>query len=280
MSYQDAKELVLSKDIQTELERKLVFAEFCNRAYEGEVKNRGDAVKIVEVQRPKITTTTDGKGQAFGTPEAATTASQIMIINQVSTFNLALDSVDGIETMPQVWEKVRTEAAHALANVQDQHIASMAADKNLKRYATSATLVSADNILPMIDKALQTLMENDVPSNEQVVLECTPRFYMILKSKVIDLDTDNSQKIENGKVARYGNCLIKVSNNVATENSGATDLCMVRTKNAIAYVNPLLQIQEYPYHDSFMGSVLRATSLYQAKVTRPKEAFVLNVKYA
>ena len=59
MAYQNFIPDVWSTAINRELERSLVYAEGCNRQYEGEVKKMGDTVRILGVGKPTITTTED-----------------------------------------------------------------------------------------------------------------------------------------------------------------------------------------------------------------------------
>ena len=76
----------------------------------------------------------------------------------------------------------------------------------------------------------------------------------------------------------YNGVKIKMSNNVATANSGATDLMMLRTKQAIAFANPLTKI-EAKRANNYIADEVRGVSLYDAKLIRPKEMVVVNVKY-
>ena len=57
MAYQNFIPEVWSEAIDRELEKALVFAEGCNRQYDGDVKKMGDTVRILGVGRPTIVTT-------------------------------------------------------------------------------------------------------------------------------------------------------------------------------------------------------------------------------
>jgi hypothetical protein len=75
---------------------------------------------------------------------------------------------------------------------------------------------------------------------------------------------------------------VKVSNNVATlSDAGATDFCMLRTKRAIAYVHPLSETEAYVPEKKRPGTeAIKGFILFDAKIVRPKELIVLNVKYS
>ena len=91
------------------------------------------------------------------------------------------------------------------------------------------------------------------------------------------IDTDNSKILKNGKVAMYGNITIKMSNNVAKD--GNTSLIQVKTKRAIAYAKPLTHTEPYRPENGFADAV-KGFILFGAKIVRPKEMVVANVKNA
>ena len=93
MSYANFVPKIWAKAIERELERKLVFAEDCNRQYEGDVKQMGDTVKILGVGKPTIS---KQKGGSIILPDAETVedTSVEMQINTVAYFNFLVDDID------------------------------------------------------------------------------------------------------------------------------------------------------------------------------------------
>ena len=79
-------------------------------------------------------------------------------------------------------------------------------------------------------------------------------------------------------VARYGSVLIRMSNNVAKSEDGKTDFMMIRTKRAIAFVNPLTHTEAYRPEKSFADAV-KGFVLFDGKIVRPQEIVNVNVKY-
>ncbi|MPM82645.1 hypothetical protein SDC9_129707 [bioreactor metagenome] len=160
----------------------------------------------------------------------------------------------------------------------DAHIASLANDASAILDAASAYQATADIILEKVDTALQKLYENNVSPSADIIMTVTPRFYMLMKRAYASLDTNNSGIIKNGKVGMYGGITVKMSNNVATASAGAVDKIMVRTKRAIAFVNPMTHVEPYRPEKGFADAV-KGFVLYKAKIIRPKEMIVMNVKY-
>lgn len=275
MSYKNYVPRVWTKKIEHDLERRMVFAEDCNREYEGTVSNTGDTVKILGVGKPTITTQVGGDIVLQGAEKVESTAVS-MPINHVSYFNYSVGDIDKLQAQGGIMEALAKESSLGCSNEMDKYIASMAKHKLAVKYAATATQITQDNILTVIDDALVRLYDNDVQPNDDIVLTCKPWFYMILKRAYTALDTDNSKMLENGKVGRYGNVVIKMSNNVAQDTAG-NDLVMIRTKKAIAFANPKIHNEPYRPENSFADAV-KGFVMYDATVVRPKEMIVLNCK--
>lgn len=275
MAYQNFIPTIWSEAINRELEKALVFAEGCNRQYEGEVKKMGDTVRILGVGKPTITTTSN-KEITLADPENVDDMSVTMAIKQVSYFNYKVDDIDKRQAVGGVMEALNAEATYGLADEMDKHISSMAASREAVKYASSATAITKENVLDEIDKALEKLYANNVKPNGKIMMEVPPWFYMRLKQAYTALDTDNSKMLENGRVGRYGNVIVKMSNNVAVDSS-ANSLIMIHTDKAIAFVNPMTHTEAYRPEKLFSDAV-KGFVLYQAKIVRPKELIVLNCK--
>lgn len=278
MAYQNFIPTIWAEAINRELERVCVFAEDCNRRYEGTISKKGDSVRILGVGKPTITETTD-KEITLGTAETVEDTSVILPVNHIAYFNYKVDDIDKRQAVGGLMDALSTETSEGLANVMDGFIAKLAADKLARRMEAAPYVVNEENILKKIDDAIERLFSNDVKAGTEIVLTVPPRFYFMLKRAYVHLDTDNSAMIKNGRVGRYGAVTVKMSNNVATENSGATDLIMLRTKRAIAFVNPMTHTEPYRPEKSFSDAV-KGFTLYDGKIVRPKELVVMNVKYA
>lgn len=275
MAYQNFIPTVWAEAINRELEKALVFAEGCNRQYEGEVKKMGDTVRILGVGKPTITTTED-KEIVLPDPETVDDTSVTLPIRQISYFNYKVDDIDKRQAVGGVMEALNAEATYGLADAMDTHIAGMAAAREAIKYAAAAQSITKANILEEIDKALEKLYANNVKPNGKIMMEVPPWFYLRLKQAYTALDTDNSKMLENGRVGRYGNVIVKMSNNVAKDGSG-NSLISLHTDKAVAFVKPMTHTEAYRPEKSFSDAV-KGFVLYQAKIVRPKELIVMNVK--
>ena len=280
MAYSNFIPSVWSESINRELERACVFAEDCNRQYEGEVSKKGDSVHILGVGKPTIKSLSreNASGEIDAAEEVSDT-SVILGINQIIYFNYKVGDIDKAQAIGGLMDALSEETSEGLANEIDKYIAEMVLDESVNKLTATPTVVTKENVLSILDDAIEALQENDVNMASGVTVTVSPRFYKLFKQAYSAVDTDNSDMLKNGKVATYGNVTVKLSNNVAKSDSGATDNIMIRSKRAIAFVNPVTHTEAYRPEKSFADAV-KGYALFDGKVVRPKEIINVNVKYA
>lgn len=283
MSYQNFIPTVWNEQIDRELERLCVFAEDCNRKYEGKVKDKGESVKILGVGKPTIRSIAKAdRNNDIQAAETIEDTSIIMVIDQIRYFNYKVGDIDKAQAVGGVMDALQEETSEGLANEVDTYIANLAKDKQaVKLYATAKTVVVSKtestgerNVLRVLDDAAKVLYKNDVKTSTPIIATVDVDFYMAFREAYGDKDTDNSKILKNGKVAKYGNITIKMSNNVAKD--GNTSLIQVKTKRAIAYAKPLTHTEPYRPENGFADAV-KGFILFGAKIVRPKEMVVANV---
>lgn len=274
MSYNNYKPIIWSKHISRELERALVFAEDCNRQYEGEVSKAGDTVRILGVGKPTVKTFKGITDITLDDAEVVGDTSTSLLIDTTSTFNYVVGDIDKRQAEGSIMEALSTESTQALANEMDVAIAELANDKLAVKADKTDTQLTEANILNYIDTQLEKLYVNDVTPNSEIIMTVPPWFYMLLKQAYVKLDTDNSATLKNGKVGKYGNVQVKMSNNVA-KNSAGHSMIQLKTKKAIAFANPMTHTEPYRPDNKFADCV-KGFVLYGQKIVRPKEMIVMN----
>ena len=286
MSYANFVPTVWSEAIQRELERKRVFVEDCNRSFEGAIKQKGDTVRILGVGKPTIKSILkkNASGDIDG-PEEVEDTSVSLTVDQIRYFNYMVGDIDKAQSVGGVMEALNKESAEGLANEEDSYVSSLILGAEVKKLHTSVPKVVVGsagegeiNVLHVIDNALEALYEQDVNPNSTIVLTVSPRFYTRFRQAYTDKDTDNSEMMKNGRVARYGNAIIKMSNNVTRSNGGDTDNLMIRTQRAIAFANAIAHVEPYRPEKKFADAV-KGYELFGAKIVRPKELLNINVRY-
>lgn len=285
MAYQNFIPTVWNEAIDRELERLCVFAEDCNRKYEGKVKEKGESVKILGVGKPTIKSIAfKDKNKNIDDAEEIEDTSIIMQINQIRYFNYKVGDIDKAQAVGGVMESLQAETSEGLANEVDTYIAGMAnKEEAVKLYATAPKCVAGTastgeiNVLKALRDARKYLTKNDVKQNTKIVATVDADFEDLFVEAYTDKNTNNSDNLKNGAIGMYHKMLIKSSNNVATDKSG-NSLIMVRTQRAIAYVKALTHTEAYRPEKGFADAV-KGFILFDAKIVRPKEMVVINVNY-
>lgn len=266
MAFENFKQTFWSKYIERELTVKAILAEFTNQKHQGEVKY-GNQVKILGVGTPTIGTYA---GTTIGSPEKVADSSVTMLIDQRPFFNIGVDDVDKMQSVPGYMEAVIDEGAKGLALFIDSYIAGLAV--NAGTLSATTQISSAATAKTAVDAGILALRENNVAIDADVVMEISPFVYQWLKDKYIELDTANSEMLKKGIVGYYDNVRVRVSNNLY--NNGTDDYCMIRTKNAIAFAKQAEITEPYRPHDLFEDAV-KSMVVFGAKVVRPKELYVI-----
>lgn len=285
MAYQNFIPTVWNEAIDRELERLCVFAEDCNRKYEGKVKEKGESVKILGVGKPTIKSIAfKDKNKNIDDAEEIEDTSIIMQINQIRYFNYKVGDIDKAQAVGGVMEALQAETSEGLASEVDTYIAGMAnKEEAVKLYATAPKCVAGTastgeiNVLKALRDARKYLTKNDVKQNTKIVATVDADFEDLFVEAYTDKNTNNSDNLKNGAIGMYHKMLIKSSNNVATDKSG-NSLIMVRTQRAIAYVKALTHTEAYRPEKGFADAV-KGFILFDAKIVRPKEMVVINVNY-
>ena len=135
MAYQNFIPSVWSEGINRELERLCVFAEDCNRKYEGKVKKKGESVTILGVGKPTIKRIAKAsRNNDIDAPEEIEDTSVIMYINQIAYFNYLVGDIDKAQAVDGIMDALEAETSEGLANEVDTYIASFARIRPLLRF--------------------------------------------------------------------------------------------------------------------------------------------------
>lgn len=277
MSYEKFKANVMAAKIMEDRTRASAFINHTVREYEGLLRNVGDSVTIKGAGKVAFTHTSDGKPIKLGDPQTPEGTNAILTVKQQDAFNFMVPDIDSAQGAKDALALYRRQVSNELAMIHDKYIASMAQSPLAKMAFQSASQITKATALGFLDDAVQWLQENDVPTTEKVTAFVTPAAFKFIRQNDIELDTDNSKMLASGAVARYNNLDIVITNNVVRDANGV-DYCMIMTDKAIAFVDAITKIEAKRAND-YIADEVRGVSLYDAKLIRPKELYVLNVKY-
>ena len=267
---------VWSENLYTQLDKKYIAVNHCNREFEGDIKEKGCTVNIVGVGEVSVFDYT--KDTDMSDPQVLSEVARSMVIDQAKAFNFQIDDIDRAQCTPKLMNEAMKVAASALANAADSYVFSL--------YSQATNVIKEDsttteNIINHIIDARTKLFANNVSDASDIVIEVSPAVAAIILKAKIDLSTDNADALETGCIGSIGGCKIFVSNNIATEDkTGATYYkCFARTKRAIAFASQLSEINAYRPEKRFADAV-KGLHLFGAKVVYPGEMVLLDLGVA
>ncbi len=267
---------VWSETLAGALDARYVGVANCNRAYEGDIREKGAVVKICGVGDVSVGDYT--KNTDMSTPQTLDDTVRELCIDQAKYFNFQIDDIDRAQSSPKLMNEAMRVAAAALANTADSYVFGLYGDagKTIKSDA-----VTADNVMDMLIAARTALYGSGVGDSSDVVLEVSPEIAALILKAKITLSTDNGEALEAGCLGSVGGCKVYVSPNIAKETGGEVTYhkCLARTKRAIAFAEQLSEIDAYRPEKRFADAV-KGLHLYGAKVVHPAEMILLDLGVA
>ena len=264
---------VWSENLYKQLDAKYIGVANCTREWEGDIRRKGDRVKICGIGPISVFDYT--KNTNMSAPATLSDTSRELVISEAKAFNFQIDDVDRAQSTPRIMDEALRGAANALVNIAEKHIFShyQSVEAANKIAVTDPT---PENITDSILKALVKLQNNGI--SDDVVLEVTPDVGAIILKAKLNLATDNSAILENGCIGSFAGCKVFVSGNVSTftDNSVLHHMCFLRTKRAIAFAEQLSEIEAYRPELRFADAV-KGLMLYGSKIVYPEELYVLDV---
>lgn len=271
-----------------QLEKALVFGQpgVINRNYEGEIKEKGDSVKITSIGPVTISTYT--RNTALGTPQVLQDAGQMLQITEAKSFNFLVDDLDKAQAAGSIMEQAMQEAAYGLRNTADRFLAALyssVASANFYGTDASPKTISAATDAYNYLVALKTILdENNVPDEGRWAI--LPPFLegeMLKDDRFVKSGTPvGDQTLRNGVVAQAAGFDVMLSNNVSHNGSGdipvANDECRAMAGHPLAwtYAEQIVEMEALRSQDYF-GDLVRGLHVYGAKVTRPSALAVLTI---
>ncbi len=267
---------VWSAQLLTALEKNLVYANLCNRDYEGEIREYGDQVKINSLGRVTVGPYT--KNTDIAAAETLTDAQRILEINQSKYFNFQIDDVDRAQQKPKVMQAAMAEAAYSLADVADQYIAGLyteisgtntiGSDASPISIAVAAGQSTAAAYEKLVDLAVKLDEANVSRASRWVVLPPWYHGILLKDSRFISAGTLKTDEVlANGFVGRAAGFDIYTSNNVPN-TSNALYKVIAGYSGAWSYAEQIAEVEAYRPERRFADAV-KGLHLYGAKVTRP-----------
>lgn len=276
---------IWSARILAALEKQLVYTNFFNRDYEGEIRDAGDTVKIGLVGAPTVKKYT--KGSEIAAPDDVTVTDATLTIDQADYFNIAVEDVDAAQSKINLLESASSQTGYAFGDVTDQYLAGILVagtggtigTKSSPKSITDAKPEDAYNLLVDLKVALD---RQNCPTIGRICV-VPPEFegFMLKDSRFVAKSTnDSNQRLTDGTIYKCAGFEIHVSNNAPHDDKGGSGSTTVYDviagcDQSGTYAEQILNTEAYRPEKSFKDAV-KGLHVYGAKVLR--SACVYNAK--
>ena len=247
-----------------------------NRDYEGEIRDKGDAVKINSVG--DVTVKDYDKDTALEDPEKLNDASQMLRIDQGKYFNFSVDDIDAVQANANVMTEAQRRAAYRLRDKADQFIAAshtLVPTANLLGSVGSPVTPTATTAYEKLVDLSVLLDEADIPSEGRFCV-VPPWFHgLLLKDdRFVKVGSGQSDAVlRNGMVGDAAGFAILKSNNVPN-TSGTLYKVIAGHSMAYSFAEQIVKVEAYRPEKAFSDAV-KGLHVYGGKLVRPSAWAVL-----
>lgn len=266
MAMDVAKQKIWHKAYEHALETITSLRNHCDFKYQKDTKG-ADTVYILNAFVPTAKKYTPGVDIER---EAVDATRKELKLDQFYYFNIELDDVDAVQSVPGALEASAQEGARALAEQGDIYVAELiktgVANESIE--AIEAGEVTKENAVEKVENAFAVLYGNNVKPTANFYLELKPKFYTSIRQNLTELYTNNVEMAKKGFVGRYGNAQVSIEN--LLPNDGTNDINVLRTSKAIAFAEQLKETKHYEPDESF-SKAIKSLYVYGAKVLNPEQ---------
>ena len=163
-------------------------------------------------------------------------------------------------------------AKPVVADIGDYYEITSGVYKTGASNITTASAKTQAAIKTAIDDAIVALRERNFDVGG--VIEIDPATYNVFKNNLIELSTNNPELIRKGVVGMYDNFEVIMSN--AIYKDASYKWCMVRSKEAIAFVGQINEVESLRLQDKFSDGI-RGLDTYGMKIIAQDELQAIKI---
>lgn len=263
----------------------LVYAANVNRDYEGDIKDKGDTVRINSIGEVTIHPGYS-KNTALPALELLNEDQTTLVIDQGDTFRFGVDDIEEAQANVGVMDEAMRKAGFGFKKVVDSYIAGMytgalaanCVGDDTTPIDLSTELAAGVKIYDLLVDLGVLLDEADVPEEDRFAI--LPPFMV----GMIEKDDRYTSGATPGSLAVLANGFkgtaagFKVSKSNQVHKTGTGDTAkhhvMVGHKSGISFAQQVIKTEAYRPEDYFMDAV-KGVQIYGAKVIHPESLAVL-----
>ncbi len=259
---------IWSQKLNYMLSKECVMLQCVNRNWEGEIKNQGDKVKIIQPADVKISTLgTD----TLEYKELEPTSTDL-VIDQKKFFAFKINDVAQVQSNSDIMEAHLRNAKKAIEEVQDAYLLSLhsnVTEENTVGSESAAVSLDKTTIYSkFVELALRLKNSDAVTAGVRpwVVINPTIESYLLQSSEFIGAHNVADETLREGAIGRIAGMDVLVSTNLTAVTNKY--YVLAGTNEAITFASQLAKIESLRDQNSF-SDLVRGLYLYGAKVVQP-----------
>ena len=259
---------VWSARLQEKLQRALVFGTLCNRNYEGEIRQWGDAVHINTIN--DITVKPYDPAVAIDDPEELSGTDMTLTIDHGAYYNFFINDVDAVRAHADLMDAAMKNAAERLARDAETYILSVIRQGAGKKESKAIPSEAEGGLYALLLEIKGALDAADVPrSDRKLVLPPALETELLLDSRFITGTSEAAHRLTEGAVARAAGFDIYISGDLNKE-------IVALVPEAVTFANQITRVDAYRPERGFCDGV-KGLCLSGAKVTMPDAVCVYTI---
>lgn len=290
-----------------------VFADICNRNWEGDISNIGDKVIINNIPSLVINDYVVGGNLNYQTPTPNTIE---LLVDRAKYFGFNIADVLEYQAQPSLMDMFSKDAAEQMRIVIDSTCiyrtfnqgssANRGATAGVKSGAfnlgtdASPLNITASNVLSTILGMASVLDEQNIPDNDRWLVIDPATRTLLLQSNIAQayITGDATSPLRNGMIGKIDRFPIYLSNQLptiaasgtawisgdgsetttsASSNSNKRRVILAGHKSAISFASQMTKTEQLRNPTDF-GDLVRGLNIFGHKVTKP-EALTMAVVY-
>lgn len=283
MAVNPAVQTLFAARVLENLDPSHVWAEACNTNYEGEIKSKGDVLKIFSVGRPTASDYTVGGTLTY---ERIRPTNQVLTIDQDVSWQIAEDNLEAMLSKIDTFKELADNGAWSLVDGSDQFLAfKMAANAAVSLTAAQVgNGASDDKAYDVIENLRTGIKESSgiVPNDLHIFVPFWFMNKLVLDNRLTGFGTEGSRKTMRGeRILELGGMTIHETANAldsagtAVDIDGPTNTIVAAAKRATTWGRHIPEEGMVQFLDSNINpdnfdKRMRARYVYGATVVYPQ----------
>jgi len=266
---------ILRAQLLRALENKLVFTGLANNSFSGEINQKNDVVKLLQIGDIDINDYTDGTDT---TQQTLTDAALEIIADQDKYFDFALDTLEFNNNKSAILAEAMRKAAYAMNNTIDAQFAALYASSGITQNTNASPVdMTSLNVEDELLNFAEAFAEAGIPRDTRKALIVPPWVSNKIVLAGIATKTQNDAAFASGYIGTALGWDIVESNNVSKNSSSwdKTRIMGVVPGQSLGYAAAVSTMETKRIEKQIGKTKMQGRLVYGYKVVRPDMTGVL-----